>query len=126
MTEMNSWLPKQIAKRDYIISTEVDHLDEVYVYDNRWPVAIFPKKSNQRIVAQQGAFTIHGRKPESLALLVAEKLGEIPTFFAKILLKDFDKEDAIRDLKMLGVKRSSVYPDIENFVKQLQENYKWR
>ena len=69
--ETSSWLPKKVAKSNHIIRQDADG----YSYDNRWPLAIYSKKTNQRITAQQGTFTIHGRHANSLDALITQAGG---------------------------------------------------
>ena len=119
--EMRSWLPKEICKANHIILQD----DGGFSYDNRWPLAIYPKKTNHRISAQQGVFTIHGRYSKPLDLLISQAKGDPANALAKIELKEFSKDSVIHDLALLGIRRSSVYPDIDNFVLQLKEYYQW-
>ncbi len=117
----SSWLPKEIARNRYIIRQDTDG----FSYDNRWPLAIYPKKTNQRINAQQGTFTVHGRKSGSIDTLISKAGGDPDDVIAKIELTGFDKDEVMRNLGLLGIRRSAIYPDIDNFVLQLQEVYKW-
>lgn len=119
--KLKLWLPQQIAKPHKAIEQDL----EGYSYDNDWPLAIYPKKSNKRIAAQQGTFTVHGRRKEPLDELYKHRAGNPSEAFARVDLRFKKKEEALLQLKLLGVRRSSIYPDIDNLVKQLKEDYQW-
>lgn len=116
--ELGIWLPTEIRKSNHIIKQT-----DGFTYDNRYPLAIYPKKSNSRIVAQQGHFTIHGRGKINLEDFLKAKAKD-PSL-GRVILRGADIDAAKRDLAMLGVHRSSIYPDIDNFVKGLREQYNW-
>lgn len=118
---LNLWLPKSIA----LSSKSSKDDDDGYIYDNDWPLAIYPKKANKRIAAQQGVFTVHGRRNEDLIHLFKEKGGREEEAFARVELRFSDKMVAFSHLKMLGVRRSAIYPDVDNLVKQIQEDHGW-
>lgn len=115
------WLPDRIAEEHHIVVQD----REGYSYDNDWPLALYPKKANTRIAAQQGTFTIHGRRKEPLDELFEAKGGKVAEAFARIDLKGCDKEEALRHLITLGVRRSAIYPDIDNLVRQIRDEYEW-
>lgn len=118
--ETDSWLPKKIAMANPI-QQDADGLS----YDNRWPLAIYPKKTNTRMNAQQGAFTVHGHHSGAIDSLVTQAGGDPQDVLARIDLKGFDKDDVVSHLGLLGIRRSAVYPDVDNFVRQVKEYYKW-
>jgi hypothetical protein len=118
--EASLWLPQQIAKGQ---ATKTD--DEGFVYDNSWPLAIYPKKGNQRLSVQRGNFTVHGTRNEPLDVLLEKKGGKSGDVFARLELNLKDRDRAIRNLRLLGVRRSSIYPDIASFVSDIREEYKW-
>lgn len=118
--ETSLWLPKQIEKGKSRIRD-----DEGYIYNNRWPLAIYPKKGNPRISVQRGNFTVHGTQKQPLDVLLAKKGGKAEKVFARLELHLKDRDEAIRNLRLLGVRRSSIYPDIGSFVSDIREEYKW-
>ena len=114
--EMDIYLPRLIAEEHALTRTEKDGC----VYDNEWPLAIQPKWTNRRIVAQQGMFTIHGRDPRPLTELIASKGKKVGDHIAKINLTGFKKKLVYSELAMLGIRRSAIFPDLDNFVKELR------
>lgn len=118
--ETEGWLPRKIAKTDHIVAVDENGI----VYDNDRPLAIYPKKSNGRICAQQGMFTIHGRNSSSLPEIVTSLNADVDDVFRCIELVGFD-DSVFQDLRMLGIRRSAIYPDIDNFVLDLKDYYCW-
>lgn len=114
--KLNAWLPSGNRKHT------VEH-DGEDCYDNKHTLAIYAKKSNHRIVAQQGAFTLHGRDRRPICEMVAKDFKKPDSVLARIDFEDLDLKEAKLHLERLGVKRSSIYPDIDNFVKQVGESY---
>lgn len=102
---------------------EVRRLEGVdgFAYCNQTPLAIWPRRSNKRIVAQHGVFTVHGvdRIPLDIAL------GSEPCVLARIDVH-LDRKDNIEHmLRALGLKHSVLFPDLDSYVKDLQDYYKW-
>ncbi|MHC4113366.1 MAG: FRG domain-containing protein [Planctomycetota bacterium] len=121
ITYTTIWLPHKISKGKVLKKMDEDG----YIYNNQWPLAIYPKRANQRLHSQQGAFTIHGQKRQSITSLLKQKKVKVGDHVARIDLTGFDKVKVFSELSMLGVRRSAIYPDIDNFVKQLQQEYEW-
>jgi len=119
--EMSIFLPRFIAGLRPLKKADKDG----YVYDNRRPLAIYPKWANHRIAAQQGMFTIHGRDPQSLPKQI-KAVGKDPRdHIARVNLKGFKKDKVYSELAMLGIRRSAIYPDMDNFVQELKDSHGW-
>jgi hypothetical protein len=118
--EIGIWLPGQIKSTEHIIKVA----DE-FTYDNRKPLAIYPQKLNRRIVAQQGTFTVHGRDRACLLDYIDKEIPKPDSVIARVVLDGADIDECRRDLAMLGVRRSSIYPDIDNYIKHLKSVYNW-
>jgi FRG domain len=118
--EIGIWLPRQINKpRHSIVKSDG------YTYDNRKPLAIYPRKSNARIIAQQGIFTVHGRKKDCLATFIEDHTRRPERLLGRVILSGADVEESRRYLDLLGVRRSTIYPDIDNYVTYLKSVFKW-
>jgi len=115
------YLPRQIARERPMTVQDSDG----YVYDNRWPLAIYPTWGNTRIHAQQGMFTIHGRNKAPLNEIIAELDQDAGDLIARIDLVGFERATIFSELGLLGVRRSAVYPDIDNFVREIKSLYRW-
>jgi hypothetical protein len=79
------------------------------------PVAVKPTYIHPRMGAQKSCFTVHGRRKEPLSKMVD----------GSIITKFVITEDAIssmhRDLTMLGITHTSVFPEGEYLAKEIKE-----
>lgn len=116
--DMKPWLPRFIgtAKSEFSKCGK-------YRYDNSNPVAIYAKRSNARIAAQHGAFTLHGHNRKPLCEQIIKNMPQAKKIIGRVELDRIDVEEARYHLSVLGIRRSSIYPDIDNYVKQLGETY---
>lgn len=88
------------------------------------PIAIDPQHTDRRMAAQQSRFTLHGcvptpleRVPEFKALLEARYLVRI-----LIPIRDSSTvEELKRELRLLGMRKSSVFPDLEGLAMDICE-----
>jgi hypothetical protein len=111
--ELKLWLPRQVKKGHQTLPP----------YDNSLPVAIYPRKYSHRVLAQQGAFTIHGTERLKLNDWLPAKDNEA---LYRLDLVGIDKEAAIEDLRILGVHQHTLFPDLDNFVQHLQRKHGWK
>jgi hypothetical protein len=74
-----------------------------------WPIALYGTHNSARIVAQQGTFTVAGKRNEPLeeAPAVTENDGVLE----KITITA-SHDDLMRDLRLVGVTRAGVYRDL--------------
>jgi len=86
------------------------------------PVAVTPTYVHTRIPAQKAYFTIHGRQKESLCTLLDGK--------EKYVLKKYvidtskDKQGMLDHLQVLGVSRSTLFPELDGLAKGLTELFR--
>lgn len=121
--ELNGWMPTKIASGPAKITTK----DGKWVYDSSRPLALYPRKNNARMIAQQGTFTVHGTDKTPLESWI---LKQAPKDHHRILCKIvFSKKLKLSELKSelddLGLRRSTIYPDLPNFVLDLKERNAW-
>lgn len=120
--QLLAWTPKGILRP----SCEPAIDDQVCVYNNEFPVAIYPKRLESRLHAQQGMFTVHGRNQASLPEVIMN-LGHDPgNVVSRIDLVGFDENKIKQDLRVLGIRRSTIYPDLGNFVADLKDYHEWK
>jgi len=116
-----NWLPLKVMEKEAIQITD----DGGYIYSNQYPLAIYPRRTNSRIAAQQGMFTVHGRMRESLEEIVKLQGGEVDDIFARVNLVGFDHRKILQELRTFGIRRAAIYPDMDNYVRDLQHSYEW-
>lgn len=73
------------------------------------PVALYGTHNSPRIVAQQGTFTVAGKDPAPLEL--STTVSEHDGVLEKILIET-DHSKLMQQLRVLGVRRATVYPDL--------------
>lgn len=114
---------------EYLINPEEDfpkQYHETYVascYDSTvviddLPIAIYPKRSNDRIFAQRGLFTIHGKDERSLEELCPDCIEKI-----EIPLSLIDKLRSL--IANFGINKYSVYPDFKGLCDHLKDIYRY-
>lgn len=82
------------------------------------PFAVYPNRSNERIFAQRGLFTIHGSKLDKMEDTCADCLEKIviPTNLIDKLKKL---------LIQFGINKYSVYPDLQGLSEYLKQYYNY-
>lgn len=83
--------------------------------DNPHPVAVLAPRTDRRMAAQLGNYTIHGD------LNALEMHPNATDFLRKVVVpaKALDKIRA--DLSVSGMRRSSLFPDLSNLAKEISE-----
>lgn len=84
--------------------------DKVEFYKNS--VALHPLRSNSRIVAQQGVFTIQGNTLESLDEEHGGKLKE-ENILKELRIKYEHKQEVDKFLRLSGIHPFTIYPDLK-------------
>ncbi|WP_028987061.1 FRG domain-containing protein [Thermicanus aegyptius] len=98
--------------KNEILSPQAIEYPKHFEDPNQKSIAIYPIKSNKRIVAQNGVFTVQGN---SMLPLEEEFEGNLIT---NNIIKAFEltldiKEDAVRFLYHNGINRFTLFPDLE-------------
>lgn len=86
--------------------------------DNKKPLAIYPSRYNDRIVAQRGVFTVHGSKKTELEQLLAGT-----NRIDKILINPAQCTKLRDDLWALGISESALFPEPQSVAKDLKREY---
>lgn len=79
------------------------------------PVAIHPTNIHKRMSAQKSCFTIHGKRKECLNNLIDSK------HLRKYIIDPSTSKDTLKELKLLGISQSTIYPDLYGLAKELGE-----
>jgi hypothetical protein len=121
--ELNAWMPTPINGGGQKLTSK----DGQWIYDSSRPLALYPRKNNPRLIAQQGAFTVHGTAKTPLDQWITEQEPAKHTeILCKISFARKTKRDAlISELADLGLRRSTIYPDLSNFVLEMKERNAW-
>tara|TARA_B110000008_G_C16652593_1_gene437340 strand:- start:190 stop:480 length:291 start_codon:yes stop_codon:yes gene_type:complete len=81
-------------------------------------VCVKGKQSNERISSQSGAFLLYGLNAE-----MEEKKGTPEISVSRITVQD--KSSIIKQLDLLNINESTVFPYIENSAKYVADKYKF-
>jgi len=79
------------------------------------PIAVFAIQRNYRMFNQMSCFTLHD---------MPTPLDEIPScdvFLKKYIIKQTSFSRIRRDLGSLGIRRSSLFPDLDNLAAELKQ-----
>lgn len=82
--------------------------------ENELPLALLAPRTNVRIAAQQGVFTIHGHSSKSLNQLAAEADATNPIHVACITLDRANLAFLWDELQVAGIGRLALFPDLES------------
>jgi len=80
------------------------------------PIAVYPNRSNGRIFAQRGIFTIHGKNNKKME-------DQCPDTIEKIEIRKELIHPLKNLLKYFGINNYSVYPDFKGLCDHLKEFY---
>ena len=119
--ELNIWLPGQVEK----VHEDESHDDPTVIYRNNLPLAIYPRHGNSRIRSQDGFFTIHGRSREPIENVVLIECPDPDKVLIRIRFECSEVDPVKESLGLLGVRRSTIYPDLGSYVTELKETYGW-
>ena len=89
--------------------------------------AIKPKLDNPRIVRQYGAFLIFGAKENNKKMPRVEHnwiiAGKNSPLGKRIIIDHKSKEDILNELDILGINKSTLFPEIDKVADYIKEKY---
>lgn len=89
--------------------------------------AIKPKLDNPRIVRQYGAFLIFGAKENNKEMPRVEDnwiiAGKDSLLGKRIIIDHKSKEDILNELDILGINKSTLFPEIDKVADYIKEKY---
>ena len=110
----NERFPQDRVIRDY-------YLDEHNL--GELPVAVFPPLIDPRIVAQKSVFTIHGHCKDGFDLLLRQYPAEAQICKLRISPEMATIESMTKELSMMGMTETTIYPDLEGLSREIQAEY---
>ncbi len=90
---------------------------EVDPWDLAIVVSVTPKKSHERIKAQDGQFLIFGTREDSSG----NHLNNID--LDELIIPSDKKQEILRDLALLGISEKTMFPEIDKSATQLKKKY---
>jgi hypothetical protein len=97
---------------------------ETETWTNEKPIAIYPARSNPRVIGQLGTFTVHGVDRTPLNKMLKDT-GKSDESLARIDFVDFDVKDVRRRLHYMGLRQGVIYPDPDHIARDIGYIYKW-
>ena len=95
--------------------------NEEEVFDLPWTYLFRPPHITQRIVAQDGWFTLHRYLEEKNKFIALENQSRFNKQLTKYVLPDSVFNRVKQRLEQLGISDYVLFPDLSNLSKQLQE-----
>lgn len=86
-------------------------------------VCVKPILDNPRIIKQDGAFFIFGMNKEKTAPAEIPEKYLAPRNEKRLLISPQSKNKILKQLSLLGISRSSIFPEIEHVASFIKENY---
>lgn len=123
------WLSAALALLDEsagsrsTVTTDRQHRAELFREKLTYPVAVFPHRSNARLVAQAGMFTLHGGKGSvgsnrdliSRPVPIEQLAARQPNRWLLRYRIPADKKHVIRaQLHAIGVHKSTLFPEVQS------------
>ncbi|MEM7456692.1 MAG: hypothetical protein AAF456_20275, partial [Planctomycetota bacterium] len=113
----NLWLPPIEQKTKQVPG-------ESREWNNRHPLAIYPARSNDRVISQLGTFTVHGVDNSPLNTWL-ESTGRIDECLQRVDINVTDRDLIRRQLFYLGIRQSAIYPGPDSIAKDIGYMYGW-
>lgn len=96
--------------------TYADYCNQPGFTCHELPIVLYPRRSNERIFAQRGLFTIHGKNESSIDAICPDAVVRVDlTEEIKVKLK--------KVLPQFGINKYSVYPDFKGLSDHLKDLY---
>lgn len=87
-----------------------------------FPLALRPPRNSERISAQRGTFTIHGRQPICLKSFVGMRIDGHEIMEA-ITVKGSSKSSILKELYQCGISHSVLFPELPGVSQELMRRY---
>lgn len=108
----------ELAK--YILNDDPKYFSRELPDEANFPVAIRPRRTTKRIIAQKGTFTIQG-KIEAGVNAIFKKLPDVR--IAKIIINGSKKRNILKELFLAGISHSVIFPDLEGICNEISFRY---
>jgi hypothetical protein len=86
-------------------------------------VAVQPTNIHPRMTAQRSCLTVHGLEKKSLCELLSAHAPE-KNILRKYIIDSSKSKEVLEDLRILGVSRTTLFPELEGLTKDLTELFR--
>lgn len=130
---LHPWSLNSITLKRQSVPTAEDPLLKLYILaatPNKFgripkaafPVAIRPLKNSNRIAAQRGTFTLHGKNHEGIETLLSKRT-KTKLLLHKIVIDGNKKKDIIKELYLAGITHGVIFPDLDGLAREICFRY---
>jgi len=84
------------------------------------PIAVQPTNIHPRMAAQRSCFTVHGKREQSLHVLLKEKSFK---YLQRHVVDAGKLDEMLYDLRILGVSHSTLFPDLDGLAADLKSRF---
>lgn len=106
------WLPELSIKKRTVDGN---------TFTNKFPIAVYPARSNPRVIGQLGTFTVHGTSKKPLNKIMESK-GPSDSI-CRIDFRGIDVNQVKRELHYLGLRQAVIYPDPDHIAQDVEYMY---
>lgn len=89
----------------------------------KYPIAVFPTHVHVRMAVQRGCFTIHGSDKRSFVAQFENHSLCSDKRLIKFIISAKDREKLKKEIYLLGIKHSSLFPDLDGLAKELCDTF---
>jgi len=109
----------KLAAYELVEDIDINPSREITAID---PIAFRPQVSNERLSAQRGLFTIHGKSDRSIEELI--KTSGATDVLWEILVKGRKKETLRNELRIAGITQSTLFPGLQGLCEDIFDTYR--
>ena len=81
--------------------------------DSEYTIAVIAPRTDKRMVAQLGNYTIHGNRS------AIEEHHSATKYLAKVIIPMESCSEIKHDLSIMGIRQSSLFPDLSNLAQEI-------
>lgn len=89
----------------------------------KYPIAVSPTQVHMRIAVQSGRFTIHGTDQRSFVEQFKNHALAAEGHLVKTIVPSSYRGAMRKDLDLLGIKHSALFPDLDGLAQELRETF---
>ena len=89
----------------------------------KFPIAVFPTNVHRRMAVQRSCFTIHGSDKRSFVEQFERHNFANDSRLVKLRIPAIARQNLRKQLAMLGVKYSTLFPDLDGLARELYDTF---
>ncbi len=118
--KVDPWLPYHCGRGKK--PSPVD--EDLGFIDNTKPIALFPKRTNPRLVAQRGVFTVHGIDETPIEVFLRASSPANRPALHLIKIEPAHAAAICRQLRSLGLDQAALFPEPDSVAQDLLRAYR--